>query len=76
MSNALPFKWSEMQQYNIQHNFMETDINSPDVSQARKQVKDRRCWTRSEGHHGEKIKNGSFASDLRFVHISISLVTP
>ena len=30
----------------------------------------RRCWTRSEGHHGEKIKNGSFASDLRFVHIS------
>ena len=22
------------------------------------------------GHHGEKIKNGSFASDLRFVHIS------
>ena len=30
----------------------------------------RRCWIRSEGHHGEKIKNGSFASDLRFVHIS------
>ena len=30
----------------------------------------RRCWTLSEGHHGEKIKNGSFASDLRFVHIS------
>ena len=30
----------------------------------------RRCWTRSEGHHGEKIKNGSFASDLRSVHIS------
>ena len=29
-----------------------------------------RCWTRSEGHHGQKIKNGSFASDLRFVHIS------
>ena len=22
-----------------------------------------RCWTRSEGHHGEKIKNASFASD-------------
>ena len=42
MSNALPFKWSEMQQYNIQHNFMETDINSPDVSQAREQVKDNR----------------------------------
>ena len=33
-------------------------------------VRGRRCWTRSEGHHGEKIKNGSFASDLRFVHIS------
>ena len=33
-------------------------------------VRTRRCWTRSEGHHGEKIKNGSFASDLRFVHIS------
>ena len=30
----------------------------------------RRCWTLSEGHHGEKIKNGSLASDLRFVHIS------
>ena len=30
----------------------------------------RRCWTRSEGPHGEKIKNGSFAFDLRFVHIS------
>ena len=30
----------------------------------------RRCWTRSERHHGEKIKNGSFASDLRSVHIS------
>ena len=30
----------------------------------------RRCWTPSEGHYGEKIKNGSFASDLRFVHIS------
>ena len=30
----------------------------------------RRCWSRSEGHHGEKIKNGSFASDLRSVHIS------
>ena len=30
----------------------------------------RRCWTQSEGHHGKKIKNGSFASDLRFVHIS------
>ena len=24
----------------------------------------RRCWTRSERHHGEKLKNGSFASDL------------
>ena len=34
------------------------------------QIHVRRCWTRSEGHHGEKIKNGSFASDLRFVHIS------
>ena len=33
-------------------------------------IRARRCWTRSEGHHGEKIKNGSFASDLRFVHIS------
>ena len=30
----------------------------------------RRCWTQSEGHHGEKIKNDSFASDLRSVHIS------
>ena len=30
----------------------------------------RRCWTRSERHHGEKIKNGSFVSDLRSVHIS------
>ena len=30
----------------------------------------RRCWTRSEGPHGEKIKNDSFASDLRSVHIS------
>ena len=30
----------------------------------------RRCWTRSEGHHGEKIKNGSFASDHRSFHIS------
>ena len=30
----------------------------------------RRCWTRSEEHHGERIKNGSFASDLRCVHIS------
>ena len=30
----------------------------------------RRCWTRAEEHHGEKIKNGSFASDLRSVHIS------
>ena len=30
----------------------------------------RRCWTRSERHHGERIKNGSFASDLRCVHIS------
>ena len=46
MSNALPFKWSEMQQYNTEHNFMETDINSPDVSQASKQVKDNRWkWT-------------------------------
>ena len=34
------------------------------------QCKSRRCWTRSEEHHGEKIENGSFASDLRFVHIS------
>ena len=42
MSNALPFKWSEMQRYNTEHNFMETDINSPDVSQASKQVKDNR----------------------------------
>ena len=30
----------------------------------------RRCWTRSEWHHKEKIKNGSFTSDLRSVHIS------
>ena len=30
----------------------------------------RRCWTRSERHHGELIKNGSFVSDLRSVHIS------
>ena len=42
MSNALPFKWSKVQQYIIEHIFMETDINSPDVSQARKQVKDNR----------------------------------
>ena len=40
MSNAPPFKWSEMQQYNIEHKFMETDINSPDVSQVSKQVEE------------------------------------
>ena len=33
-------------------------------------VDSRRCWTRSERHHGEKMKNGLFASDLRSVHIS------
>ena len=30
----------------------------------------RRCWTRSEALHGKKNENGSFASDLRSVHIS------
>ena len=40
MSNTPPFKWSEMQQYNIEHKFMETDINSPDVSQVSKQVEE------------------------------------
>ena len=42
MSNALPFKWSKVQQYIIEHNFMETDINSRDVSQASKQGKENR----------------------------------
>ena len=30
----------------------------------------RRCWTRSKALHGKKNENGSFASDLRSVHIA------
>ena len=40
MFNAPPFKWSEMQQYNIEDKFTETDINSPDVNQVSKQVEE------------------------------------
>ena len=32
MSNAPPFRWSEMHQYNMEHKFMKTDINSRKIT--------------------------------------------